>query len=998
MSLCCGKRVRSKKTAKNTEVIERTAPEVSSPKYPSSVRTNENHLHQNESRDFLSEDSSLRRRDRLLEDNKNSPSVAVEEGNCDERGVERRGTGHGCAVVLSTFKSPPQPFIDTQSPAIDGYSDYDNARDVGLDLCEIQTETRGDFDFSRGQAVQKQSSSDSGISASTAHSLTSKAGKASSDPEAVKRAADMELDMVMEMMNSIVESTCVPAASKRSLEPKKVDHSEDAASLKNSLHHRKNLSDDARLPETMIKMSTLLSSIEIHKQAIKTGDCDRSFDQSRDRSIAGIPSTAKRPLLLHHSPTDDNNDDDASSSSSPQCVVAETTTTMSSSSVESGSSRSSPSTVPSVCSKAMDEGGDDGKRQDHLRSPGDMAASTALNRVIASERNPAKDCVDGHSNSNATQSPSRFRENSFQFATSNCLQKTKHDCASPLQSSSQTTERESRDSAFGANSAKERLEGDSSSIDFILENNSQTTSGDQFKIHRLDVLKATSKLLDFVKEIWRKQGSLHHNLPKINLLCLHLKNHLQELENFGLRLVSNASDEKRLAHEKKLHSHTKLLQNVRKGINRYIKSLEQETVDTDANEQSQLGVDDQLKTKVGNIILLTRVIPGLVRAFGSFVDDLADSSAEKSVRNDSVTSSDEGKNVTPESNGDNYERKAEFLEFNLPKNETNKRLQKDDAVQTPPALPPKQNRSTTRGNVESSSTLTANPLSVLQSDNSSVATGQSSSLSAADSSTSSESLAESVSSSSHHRRHRLDAIGSPEVVVLRRATPKTPNEASKYDNEAAYDNFSDSEISTPDIRSSGVSLTVQEKLEELRRQAKGRSVQLHTDDDGDFCDYDIPAGIMEESLPDLCESDRKLLLYYSDEMFNHWKVLDNAASAFFHCIENSQPPKVFVMHSRFVIVAGHKMTYIGDVLARNLEDSDTRNRLLDCCNYLCDRLKNGVRKTKEAALAYPVVVSLQLMVDAVKDTTDAAFELRELLFRLAYIGKADQSFPWHAIN
>lgn len=984
----------------NTEVIERTAPEVSSPKNPSILKTKENHLHENESRDFLSgaaEDLSLRRRDRLLEDNKKHSSVAVKEGKGDERGVGRRGTGHGSAVVLSTFKSPPQPFVETQSPSIDGYSDYDNTGGVGLDLSEIQTVTRGDFEFSRGEAVQKQSSSDSGISASTGHSLASKADKTCSDPanEAVKRA-DMELDMVMEMMNSMVESTCVPTASKRSLEPKNVDHSKDAS--KHSLHHNRNLSDDVRSPET-IKLSTLLSS----KQTMKGRDGDRGFDQPRDRNTAGFPSTVNRPLPLHHLPTDNN--DDASSSSSPPCVVAETTTAMSSSSVESGSLRSSPSTVPSVCGKAMDEADDDGKRQDHLlRTPRDSAASAALNKAIAlEERSPTKDCVDGRSNSNSTQSPSKFRENSLQFSTSSCLQKTKHADVSPLQSSSSPTiEQESGDSAFGANSAKERLESDSSSIDFILENNSQmTSSGDQFKIHRLDVLKATSKLLDFVKEIWRKQGSLHHNLPKINLLCLHLKNHLQELENFGLRLVSNASDEKRLTHEKKLLSHTKLLQNVRKGINRYIKSLEKEAVDTDAIEQSQLGVDDQLKTKVGNIILLTRVIPGLVRAFGSFVDDLTDSSTEKSsVRNDSVISSDEGKNVTPKSNGDSYEGKADFSEFSLPKNETDKRLQKYDATQIPPALPPKQNRSKNRSNIESSSVLAANPLALLESDNSLVATEESSSLLSADSSTSSESLSESVSSY-HQRRHlRLDAVvaSSAEAVVLRRTSPRTPNDGSKYDNEAAYDNFSDSEISTPDIRASGVSLTVQEKLEELRRQAKGRSVQLHTDNDGDFCDYDIPAGIMEESLPDLCESDRKLLLFYSDEMFNHWKVLDNAASAFFHCIENSQPPKVFVMHSRFVIVAGHKMTYIGDVLARNLEDSDARNRLLDCCNYLCDRLKNGVRKTKEAALGYPAVVSLQLMVDAIKDTTDAAFELRELLFRLAYIGKADQSFPWNAIN
>jgi len=75
-------------------------------------------------------------------------------------------------------------------------------------------------------------------------------------------------------------------------------------------------------------------------------------------------------------------------------------------------------------------------------------------------------------------------------------------------------------------------------------------------------------------------------------------------------------------------------------------------------------------------------------------------------------------------------------------------------------------------------------------------------------------------------------------------------------------------------------------------------------------------------------------------MTGHWRVLDEAASAFFHCMERRQPvPKVFVSHAKFVLVAGHKMAYLGDVLARSADDENARDWVVASSNRLCTSLK-----------------------------------------------------------
>jgi len=227
-----------------------------------------------------------------------------------------------------------------------------------------------------------------------------------------------------------------------------------------------------------------------------------------------------------------------------------------------------------------------------------------------------------------------------------------------------------------------------------------------------------------------------------------------------------------------------------------------------------------------------------------------------------------------------------------------------------------------------------------------------------------------------------------------------------------------SDLSTPDVRTSGVSSSVQRELEELRQQAEHHSVSAHTDIIGSLDKYEInPSlkGVSPSCLQTISETrgivksdqfprqgnkepnrtspnseDSRLLLFYCDQISQHWTVIDSAASAFFRCIDRRQPPKIFVTHSQFVILAGRKMAYLGGLLVRSLSNEDSKQWIESYCNRLCESLKMSVRATREAALNYGSQSHQQLMVDSVKDVSDWALDLKDMVFRLAYLSRSMQ--------
>ncbi|XP_014665848.1 PREDICTED: breast cancer anti-estrogen resistance protein 1-like [Priapulus caudatus] len=129
--------------------------------------------------------------------------------------------------------------------------------------------------------------------------------------------------------------------------------------------------------------------------------------------------------------------------------------------------------------------------------------------------------------------------------------------------------------------------------------------------------------------------------------------------------------------------------------------------------------------------------------------------------------------------------------------------------------------------------------------------------------------------------------------------------------------------------------------------------------------------------------DRQVLEFYASQIASHVAKLMNGIDAFLLAVENTEPPKSFIAHSKFVVLSTHRLVNIGDTLYRNVASADVKTGIIRATNALCDCLKVTVMTTKVAAQNYPQVKSMQDMVDSIVDISHAASELRMVVTQAA---------------
>ncbi|XP_020779466.2 enhancer of filamentation 1 isoform X2 [Boleophthalmus pectinirostris] len=135
--------------------------------------------------------------------------------------------------------------------------------------------------------------------------------------------------------------------------------------------------------------------------------------------------------------------------------------------------------------------------------------------------------------------------------------------------------------------------------------------------------------------------------------------------------------------------------------------------------------------------------------------------------------------------------------------------------------------------------------------------------------------------------------------------------------------------------------------------------------------------------PQICSRDKQLLVFYSDQCGQHFLTLLSAMDAFFSCVSSGQPPRIFVAHSKFVILSAHKLVFIGDTLSRQVSTPELANRVMNASNVLCDLLKTVVGATKMAALNYPNTAAIQEMVDRVTELSQHSQQFKEQLLHMS---------------
>ncbi|CAJ0966827.1 unnamed protein product [Ranitomeya imitator] len=147
--------------------------------------------------------------------------------------------------------------------------------------------------------------------------------------------------------------------------------------------------------------------------------------------------------------------------------------------------------------------------------------------------------------------------------------------------------------------------------------------------------------------------------------------------------------------------------------------------------------------------------------------------------------------------------------------------------------------------------------------------------------------------------------------------------------------------------------------------------EITTPMENDISKWKSPHSLPAEN-SSLTPQDKQLLSFYSDQCETLFISLLNSIDAFFNCMSTAQPPRIFVAHSKFVILSAHKLVFIGDTLSRQVSTKEICHRLMNSSNQLCELLKNIVLATKMAALNYPSAASLQDMVDRVTELANQA--------------------------
>lgn len=132
----------------------------------------------------------------------------------------------------------------------------------------------------------------------------------------------------------------------------------------------------------------------------------------------------------------------------------------------------------------------------------------------------------------------------------------------------------------------------------------------------------------------------------------------------------------------------------------------------------------------------------------------------------------------------------------------------------------------------------------------------------------------------------------------------------------------------------------------------------------------------------LCRGDQQLLLFYHEQCEQNVTTVTNAIDAFFTSVNSNQPPKIFVAHSKFVILSAHKLVFIGDTLSRQAKAPEVRAQVAQSSNNLCEKLKDIVISTKTAALQYPSPAAAKEMVEKVKELAGCTQQFRMVLGQL----------------
>uniref|UniRef100_A0A8D0MSY3 SH3 domain-containing protein n=1 Tax=Sus scrofa TaxID=9823 RepID=A0A8D0MSY3_PIG len=129
--------------------------------------------------------------------------------------------------------------------------------------------------------------------------------------------------------------------------------------------------------------------------------------------------------------------------------------------------------------------------------------------------------------------------------------------------------------------------------------------------------------------------------------------------------------------------------------------------------------------------------------------------------------------------------------------------------------------------------------------------------------------------------------------------------------------------------------------------------------------------------------DLQLLHFYAGQCQSYYSALQAAVAALMSSTQANQPPRLFVPHGKRVVVAAHRLVFVGDTLGRLATSGPLRAQVGAAGSALDQALRATVLAVKGAALGYPSSPVAQEMSQCVAELAGRALQFTTLLTSLA---------------
>lgn len=116
-----------------------------------------------------------------------------------------------------------------------------------------------------------------------------------------------------------------------------------------------------------------------------------------------------------------------------------------------------------------------------------------------------------------------------------------------------------------------------------------------------------------------------------------------------------------------------------------------------------------------------------------------------------------------------------------------------------------------------------------------------------------------------------------------------------------------------------------------------------------------------------------------EKMDNQFVILKEGIKSFVESVRECQEPKVFVAHSKFIVLSAHKLVYVGDGASRRITNINIRNKISEVTNSLSEVINDFVENIKNAAREYPDENALNVMIKSAAKVTEMALQLYKTL-------------------